>query len=67
MQIRFLKLITILFSLSVVSACDSSKQEKPPVLFKPQQDALDKAKGVQQTIDQTPKRIEQAEEQPQKP
>lgn len=51
----------LIFAASLLTGCDEPAQ--PPVpkakLFEPQRDALDKAKGVQQTVN------EQAEQQKQ--
>jgi len=57
-----MKLILCCFVALIITACGDSKppQNPPPVkLFEPQREALDKAKGVEQTVNQ------QAEQQKQ--
>lgn len=54
MKIALCCLIVVL-----LAACSESKQPPPPKLFESQRQALDKAKGVEQTVNQ------QAEQQKQ--
>ena len=50
---RILKSSFILAAVLSLGACDKAKDEPPPVkIFQEERQALDKAKGVQQTLDQ---------------
>lgn len=55
-----MKFSSCVIALAVLLAgCGESPQTPPPKLFEPQREALDKAKGVEQTVNQ------QAEQQKQ--
>ena len=45
--------ILALASILLVAGCGDKTEEPPPQLFKPQRDALEKAKGVEQTLQQS--------------
>jgi len=40
----------------VLGGCGSQTEEPPPQIFKPQREALEKAKGVEQTLQQSAQR-----------
>jgi len=47
--------ITLIFAIlyaALLAGCDSGKQAPPPKLFESQRNAMDKAKGVQDTLQQ---------------
>lgn len=58
-------LLVLSTAMAILGGCDSKPKNEPPPakLFKEDRDALEKAKGVQQTVDQqseeTKKKIEE--------
>lgn len=48
---RITLILAILYA-ALIAGCDSGKQAPPPKLFESQRNALDKAKGVQDTLQQ---------------
>ena len=48
---RITLILAILYT-AFLTGCDSGKQAPPPKLFESQRNALDKAKGVQDTLQQ---------------
>ncbi len=45
-------LILMAFSVLALAGCDEGKQPPPPKLFEDQRNAMDKAKGVEDTLQQ---------------
>lgn len=55
--------LIVFLVLAAVSGCDSKSGSPPPDLVKTQREAMDKAKGVEQTLQQSAERKRQEEGQ----
>lgn len=55
--------VVVLLVLFAVAGCDTKSSDSPPDLVKTQREAMDKAKGVEQTLQQSAERKRDAESQ----
>lgn len=55
--------LIVFLALAAVSGCDSKSSNPPPDLVKSQREAMDKAKGVEQTLQQSAERKREGEAQ----
>jgi hypothetical protein len=47
------RLTLLAFSVMAITACDSGPKEPPPDLLKGQRQSMERAKGVEQTLEQS--------------